>query len=110
MNADLVIASSELLADDLYLSNLRTKSEFKELPSFPTHAGHREPEQIKGIWVPGHPAAPYGMAKGKQQHREQAVFFSAKYDAAIEQLRQRELTPDTQAPPLSQVSILFKFS
>jgi site-specific DNA-cytosine methylase/superfamily II DNA or RNA helicase len=100
INADIVIASSELLADERYLQNFRKKSEFKELPPFPSQAGHREPEQITGIWVPGHPASPYGTAKGKQQHREQAAFFSVKYDAAIGQLRQRKLPLGTKAPPL----------
>ncbi|CAE8677271.1 unnamed protein product, partial [Polarella glacialis] len=59
-----------------------------------------EPEQLCGIWIPGHPAQPYGTAKGKQQRRELAAFFSARYGEAVAKLRQRTLKLHAKNPPL----------
>ncbi|CAE8594810.1 unnamed protein product [Polarella glacialis] len=100
LEADLVIVTFELLASEEYLQNLRNKSRSEELPDFPGQVGHKEPEQLRGIWIPGHPAQPYGTAKGKQQLRELAAFFSARYGEAVAKLRQWELKAETRNPPL----------
>eukprot|EP00930_Biecheleria_cincta_P021338 TRINITY_DN1583_c0_g1_i3.p1 TRINITY_DN1583_c0_g1~~TRINITY_DN1583_c0_g1_i3.p1 ORF type:complete len:1977 (-),score=328.37 TRINITY_DN1583_c0_g1_i3:362-5602(-) len=99
--ADLVIASFDLLADDSYIGNLKEKSACDELQSFPGgQAGHKEPDQLRGVWLPGHPAAPYAQAKGKQLQRDQAAFFSECYRRAIVKLRVQCLNSDEMNPPL----------
>eukprot|EP00931_Biecheleriopsis_adriatica_P048312 TRINITY_DN27914_c0_g2_i1.p1 TRINITY_DN27914_c0_g2~~TRINITY_DN27914_c0_g2_i1.p1 ORF type:complete len:2094 (+),score=462.88 TRINITY_DN27914_c0_g2_i1:118-6282(+) len=98
--ADVVIASFELLAEDAYLTNLSRKSGF-QVPKFPGgQAGHQEPDHLRGIWLPGHPASPYEEHKGKQVQRELAAHFSMLYREAVLKLREQKLSPDDMCPPL----------
>mmetsp|Transcript_16313 Transcript_16313/g.28556 ORF Transcript_16313/g.28556 Transcript_16313/m.28556 type:complete len:1878 (-) Transcript_16313:150-5783(-) len=98
-NADMVIASCELLVEEKYRKILEKRSG-KLLPQCPGEAGHKEPEQLQGIWIPGHPAAPYAQAKGKQKAREQTAYFSHCYCQAVEALRKKNLSAEETNCPL----------
>jgi site-specific DNA-cytosine methylase len=100
MDADMVIASFELLSESKYMKNLQEKAGYDGLPELPSGSGHKEPERMRGIWIPGHPACVYGTAKGKQQQREEMAYFSAEYGKTIESLRKKELSPESTNAPL----------
>jgi len=87
LDADMVIASFELLAENAYMKNLQAKAGYEGLPdTIPSGSGHKEPERMKGIWVPGHPAAVYGTAKGKQQLREEMAYSQQSMQRQLKSL------------------------
>lgn len=101
LDADMVIANFELLSQSSYMKNLKTKSGYDGLPDdIPSGSGHKEPERMRGIWVPGHPADVYGSSKGKQKDREAMAFFSSQYAKTIEELRKKKLPPASKNAPL----------
>lgn len=101
LDADMVIASFELLAESAYMKNLRAKAGYDGLPeSIPSGSGQKEPDRLTGIWIPGHPANVYGSSKGKQVQREEMAYFASEYAKTIEELRKKKLSPDLTNPPL----------
>ena len=93
--ADIVVASMEILCKNKYLENLKRISGCKDLPDkTPQYLGQRAPESLVGTWVPGHPAEPYAGVKGNQRFRNISAYFTEHYKDAVADLREMEL-PDT---------------
>eukprot|EP01065_Artemidia_motanka_P050637 TRINITY_DN870_c2_g3_i1.p1 TRINITY_DN870_c2_g3~~TRINITY_DN870_c2_g3_i1.p1 ORF type:complete len:1855 (+),score=402.92 TRINITY_DN870_c2_g3_i1:53-5566(+) len=84
--ADVVVAASDILADARYRSAVWGTAAAEKLPST---VPHREPCVLQGVWVPAHPAEPYGGHRVKQRFREQAALFTDRYRAAVERCRRR---------------------
>ena len=99
--ADIVVASMEILCKTGYLEMLKTISKQKELPEkTPLYLGQRAPESLIGTWVPGHPAEPYAGTKGNQKYRDTSAYFTEHYGKAVEKLRHTQLDDSKRGIPL----------
>ena len=58
-------------------------------PMLPDKVGHSDHETLKGVWIPGHPAAPYAGKEGNQGVRDSAAFFTYRYELALESIRSK---------------------
>lgn len=101
VEADIVVASMEILCKKKYLANLKKISKCKDLPDkTPQYLGQRAPESLVGTWVPGHPAEPYAGTKGNQKFRNISAYFTEHYKDAVEELREMELSNTLKGVPL----------
>ena len=100
-NVDVVIASMEVLCKPHYIENLKKRSGNNDLPdTTPRFLGQKATESLVGIWVPGHPAAPYAGTDGNQEKRNASAYFTAHYKKAVRALRQKDFDVSAKGLPL----------
>ena len=59
-----------------------------------------EPDALTGVWVPNSSQDPFGRTRARQEDRDQAALFTARYGEALEKLRAKQFRPKDKGVPL----------
>ncbi|KAL1514920.1 hypothetical protein AB1Y20_004000 [Prymnesium parvum] len=109
--ADVVIVACELLYNlkqrqhEAYQTHLTELVGDEPLPGFlrgrrQTRLIGSEPDVLTGVWVPNTSQDPFGKSAARQEDRDTAAFFTARYSGALEKLRAMEFEGERTGVPI----------